>query len=288
MKINKISPLKHKYLQITSVIAKPPTLLYYTGSLPDQRIPTIAIVGTRKPTLYGKEVTSQLAYGLAQKGVVIVSGLALGVDAIAHRAALDAGGITIAILPCGLPKIAPATNRGLAEDILRSGRGALISEYAPDAVIAWKSNMLERNRLVAGVADALLITEASLRSGTINTAARALEQGKTVFVVPGNITSPASAGCNALIRQGATPVTCADDIIEELAPQLLTAQSQLNLGSNSVETAIIAQLQAGLRDGDDMQRAIGVDAGEFNIALTMLELAGTIKPLGANQWALRQ
>jgi DNA processing protein len=286
MKINKISPLKHKYLQITSVIAKPPQILHYIGELPSARQPTVAVVGTRKPTSYGREVTERLAYDLASKGVVIVSGLALGTDAIAHQAALDAKGTTIAILPCSLPKIAPATNHLLAHRIVEHG-GALISEFTEESQVVWKSNLLQRNRLVAGLADALLITEASARSGTLNTASHALEQGKHVFVVPGNITSPQSVGCNLLIKQGATPVTCAEDILEVIAPQLLTAQSQLALGSTPAETAIIEQLRAGLRDGDDIQRTTGIAAGEFGVALTMLELAGAIKSLGANQWTLR-
>ncbi|MFZ1258155.1 MAG: DNA-processing protein DprA [Candidatus Saccharimonas sp.] len=286
MIINEILPLKHKYLQIVTTIAKPPKLLYYIGSLPAQRIPTIAVVGTRKPTQYGREVTERLVYDLAHKGVMIVSGLALGVDALAHSAALDANGRTVAILPCGLPKIAPATNHQLAHRIVERG-GAIISEYKADQPVAWKSNMLARNRLVAGLADGLLITEASARSGTLNTAGHALEQGKHVFVVPGNITSPQSAGCNALLKQGATPVTCAEDILEIIAPQLLTSQAQLALGSNPLETSIIEALKNGLRDGDDIQRTTTANSAEFNTALTMLELAGTIKALGANQWTLR-
>ena len=222
----------------------------------------------------------------AARGIVVISGLALGVDAIAHRAALDAHDTTLAVLPCGLPRIAPATNRGLAEDIIRGG-GALLCEYDSDTEVAWKSNMLERNRLVAGIADAILITEASARSGTLNTAAHALEQGKTVFVAPGNITSPSSAGCNALLKQGATPVTCVEDILEVIAPQLLTAQTQFALGSNPTETEIINRLQAGVRDGDEIQRLTGIAAGDLSTSLTMLELAGTIKALGANQWTLR-
>ena len=286
MKINDIIPHKHNYLQIVGNIAKSPRILHYTGTLPETRIPTVAIVGTRKPTSYGREVTERFAHDLASRGIVIISGLALGVDAIAHRAALDAHGTTLAVLPCGLPRIAPATNRGLAEDIIRSG-GALLCEYNSDTEVAWKSNMLERNRLVAGIADAVLITEASARSGTLNTAAHALEQGKTVFVVPGNITSPSSAGCNALLKQGATPVTCVEDILEVIAPQLLTAQTQFALGSNPTETEIINQLQAGIRDVDEIQRVTGIAAGDLSTSLTMLELAGTIKALGANQWTLR-
>ncbi len=286
MKINEVSPVKHKYLQITAHIPNAPKTLYYIGALPAKRVPTIAIVGTRKPTSYGVEVTNRLAYDLAVKGVVVVSGLALGVDALAHKATLQAKGVTIAVLPCGLNTVVPRTNRGLAIDILGSG-GALISEYEPGAETSYKSNMLERNRIVSGLSDAILITEASARSGTLNTAAHALAQGKTVFVVPGNITSPLSAGCNALLKQGATPVTQASDILQVIAPHLLEPQATLALGSNPLETAIIELLQAGLRDGEQIQRQVGVGVGDFNAALTMLELTGTICPLGANQWTLK-
>ncbi len=286
MNINSISPLKHPYLQIVGNIAKPPVTLHYIGALPERRVPSIAIVGTRKPSVYGREVTQQLAGELARKGVVIVSGLALGVDGIAHKAALDAGGMTLAILPCGLPKVYPATHRGLAEQIIKSG-GALLSEYDPGTDTAWQSNFLARNRIVAGLADAVLITEASARSGTLNTAMHALEQGKEVFVVPGNITSPLSAGCNALLKQGATPVTCVEDILQVIAPDTISNQNRLALGSNDTETAIIQQLTAGIRDGEEIQRITGITANEMSIALTMLEISGTVKSLGANQWTLR-
>ena len=286
MNINKVSPDKHKYLQITSVIDKPPVTLYYCGTLPESRVPTVAIVGTRKPTAYGKEVTHRLAYDLAQQGIIIVSGLALGVDGLAHQAALEAGGTTLAVLPCGLPKIYPARHHDLAAAIVAKG-GALITEYTSDDEISYQSNFLERNRIVAGLADAVLITEAAARSGTLNTAAHALAQGKEVFVVPGNITSPMSSGCNALIKQGAHVALSADDIIQVIAPELLRQQSTLPLGSTPAEFAILQQLKDGVRDGDEIQRNTELSAVEITTALTMLELSGAIHGLGANQWTLR-
>jgi len=286
MNINKVSPDKHKFLQITSVIDKPPRTLYYAGQLPETRVPTVAIVGTRKPTAYGKEVTYTIAHELAKQGIAIVSGLALGVDAIAHTAALDAGGTTVAILPCGLPKIYPSTNRDLAERIVASG-GALLSEHDADKDFSYQSDFLVRNRIVAGLADAVIITEAAARSGTLNTAAHALAQGKDVFVVPGNITSPMSGGCNALIKQGAHIVLSAEDIIEAIAPQLLRKQEILPLGATPAETAVLTQLKAGTRDGDEIQRVTELSATDINTALTMLELAGAVRALGANQWTLR-
>ena len=285
MNINSTSPDKHKFLKVLAKIDKPVKTVFYSGDIPSTRIPTVAIVGTRKPTAYGKEITYKLAADLAKKGVVIVSGLALGVDGIAHTAACDAGGITVAVLPSGLPRIYPSSHRGLAERILETG-GALITEYEEGMTNAYQSNLLARNRIVSGLADAILITEVAARSGTLNTAAHALAQGKEIFVVPGNITSPMSAGCNALIKQGAHVATVADDIIEHIAPQLLQQQTQFNLGSNPAESAIITELQAGLRDGDEIQRKTGLSSTEFNTSLTMLEVQGTIRALGANQWTL--
>jgi DNA processing protein len=284
-KINRISPDKQNFLQIITSIALVPKTLYAIGELPPQRRPTIAIVGTRKPTAYGKEVTHRLAYDLAKRGVVIVSGLALGVDGIAHRAALDAGGTTIAVLANGLPRIYPASHRQLAADIVQHG-GAIISEYEPE-VGARDFQFLERNRIVSGISDGVIITEAAARSGTLNTASHALEQGKEVFVVPGNITSPLSAGCNRLLRQGATPVTCAEDVIEAIAPQLLQPQAQLALGDNPLQAQIIQLLQQGIRDGDQLQATAKAPASQFATELTMMEINGIVRSLGANQWTLK-
>lgn len=268
-----------------SHIAKKPKTLYFAGKLPDSRIPTVAIVGTRKPTSYGKEVTTTIASDLARHGVVIVSGLAYGVDALAHRAALEVNGTTIAVLANGLPDIYPTAHKQLSEQIIEKG-GAIISEYEPHASAkSW--TFLERNRIVSGLSDAVVITEAASRSGTLNTAMHALEQGKEVFVVPGNITSPMSVGCNQLLKQGATPITSADDILEVIAPDLLTSQSILPLGSTPLETNIIELIASGIRDGDELQQKASSSATDLSTALTMLELSGAIKNLGANQWTLR-
>lgn len=285
MKINNISPDKHKYLQILGTLDMPVKKIYYMGALPEARRPTLAIVGTRRPTRYGTEVTERFAYELASKGVIIVSGLALGVDALAHRSALDAHGTTLAVLANALPEISPRTNRELGERIIREG-GVVLSEMNEDEPMG-KWSFLYRNRIVSGLSDAILITEAGARSGTLNTAAHALAQGKEVFVIPGNITSPLSAGCNNLLKQGAIPVTSPDDILEIIAPELLTSQGSLALGSNELETGIIQLIQSGMRDGDDIQSSLKIDASELAGALTMLELTGTVRSLGANQWTLR-
>ena len=285
MKINQISPLDNKFTQIIGTIALVPSTLYYIGELPAERRPAVAIVGTRRPTAYGREVTERLAGDLARRGVVIVSGMALGIDAIAHRAALDAGGTTIAVQANGLDRLTPTSNRQLGEDIVKSG-GAIVSEYEPNEP-PYAFRFLERNRIVSALSDAILITEASSRSGTLNTARHALEQGKEVFVVPGNITSPLSAGCNALLKQGATPVTDANDILHVIAPQLLKPQTQMVLADNPLQSSIIRLLSDGIRDGDELHRLAEVSASEFGAELTMMEINGQIRSLGANQWTLR-
>lgn len=285
MKINKLSPQDNIYTQVLTSIALVPKTLYYYGKLPEIRRPSVAIVGTRKPTRYGTEVTQRIAYELAQQGIVVISGMALGVDALAHRAALDAGGTTIAVQANGLDTLYPRTNQRLGEDIIQQG-GAIISEYEP-SVAARDFQFLERNRIVSGLADAIIITEAAARSGTLNTARHALEQGKDIFVVPGNITSPLSAGCNALLHQGALPLIEPKDVIERIAPQLVRQQTSLPLGDTPLQTEILTLLQAGLRDGDDILKTIGAPASEFATELTMLEINGLVRPLGGNQWALR-
>lgn len=284
IKINKTTPDKHKYLAVLGMISKPPKDIFFTGTLPEVRHPTVAIVGTRKPTAYGREVTHKLAYDLAKHGVIIVSGLALGTDGIAHRGALEAGGATIAVLANSVDVIYPRSHTALGQEIIKKG-GAILSEYEPPTP-ARNFQFLARNRIVSGLSDAIIITEAAIRSGTLSTAARALEQGKEVFVVPGNITSPLSAGCNALLKQGAHPITSAEDVLEIIAPQLLRSQQKLPLGNSTEESAIIELLQAGVRDGDELQQQSGIDAATFSQTMTLMELQGTIRGLGGNIWTL--
>ena len=285
MKINTILPRDYKYLQIIDTIAVKPKRLYFIGKLPTERRPTVAIVGSRRPTAYGKEVTYRLASDLASHGIIIISGLALGIDAIAHRGALDSGGITLAVLANGVDYIYPATNKNLADDIISNG-GAIISEYEPGTP-ARDFQFLERNRIVSGLADAIIVTEAAVRSGTMATVAHALDQGREVFVVPGNITSPLSAGCNNLIKQGAHPITCAEDVLEVIAPELLRPQAMLPLGNTPLESKIIGLLQSGVRDGEDLQIKSKSNISEFSQTLTLMEISGTIRSLGGNQWTLK-
>lgn len=267
------------------LIATPPKELFTTGAeLEDLLVrPTVAIVGSRKVSAYGKDVTMKLAYKLAEQGIVIVSGLALGVDGLAHQAALDAGGLTIAVLPSPVERVYPATHRQLATQILQRG-GALVSEY-PAATETLRHHFIERNRLVSGLADVLLITEAAEKSGTLHTARFALEQGRDVMAVPGNINSPNSVGCNNLLKAGAHPVTSYEDVLHVLGLEAQANRQKLS-GSNEHEQALLDLLAGGIQDGDELQLRSELDIALFNQTLTMLEITGKIRPLGGNFWAL--
>ena len=189
MEINRICPDEHNFTQRLASIANPPKSLCFMGTLPTSGAPVVAIVGSRKPSAYGREVTEQLASDLAKAGYIIVSGLALGIDGIAQKAALEAGGTVIGVIPNELPDISPQTNYKLAMNIIENG-GAILSEWKKgDGKIVNRWSFLERNRLVSGLADAVIITEAAERSGTLNTAATPCP--KAVTSLPCQATSPA-------------------------------------------------------------------------------------------------
>lgn len=275
------SPLYPEYLRN---IPTPPKQLHYLGdleSLLDK--PRLAIVGSRKVSAYGKAVTLQLSKQAAQQGIVIVSGLALGVDGLAHQGTLEAHGKTIAVMACGLDRIYPATHRELAQRILEQG-GALVSEY-PIGTEPYKTNFLERNRIISGLCDSVLITEAALRSGSLNTANHALEQGRNVLAVPGNITSELSGGTNNLIKMGATPVTELTDIVT--AMQLdMAAIAQEIVGVSEEETMLLTLLSGGTTDASELLFKSDLPPQIFNQTLTMLEITGKVRPLGAGHWGL--
>lgn len=242
--------------------------------------PRLAVVGSRKVTPYGRAVTEALVRELVQAGVVIVSGLAIGVDAIAHQTALEAGGLTMAILAGGLDRLHPASHYRLAHDIMRGG--ALVSEYAV-GIPSYKHHFIARNRLVSALSDAVLITEAAEKSGTLHTARFALEQGKDVLAVPGNITSPTSAGTNNLLKSGATPVTGAADVLHVLGVQPPPVRL-LPKGDTPEEQIIIDLIASGEQDGSTLLVRSQLDVVHFNQTLTLLEITGKIRSLGGNQW----
>lgn len=284
MKVKKVSLISAEYPELLRSIASPPKQLYVLGDLSKlAHTKLVGIVGSRAITPYGKQVTYQLAYDAASRGIGVVSGLALGVDAVAHQACLDAGGYTVAVLPSGLDGIHPATNRPLAIRILEQG-GALISEYPPGSR-PFKQNFIARNRLVSGLSEAVLVTEASQRSGALHTANFALEQGRSVLAVPGNITTTTSQGTNNLIKSGATPVTDIRDVLYCLGFD--TTSSQIDVvGATAEEDTVLQLLRAGTTDINQLHALSKFDLGVFSQTMTMLEIAGKIRPLGGGQWTL--
>ncbi len=272
---------------LLQTIPNPPKQLFTTGVEIGKILsyPRIAIVGSRKVSTYGKQVTKQLAYELAKQGIVIISGLAYGVDMIAHTAALDAGGLTVAVLPTGLDKIYPAAHRQLATRI--QAHGMLVTEY-PNGTKSFKGNFIARNRLVSGLSDAVLITEAAENSGTLHTARFAIEQGKKLLAVPGNITSPTSAGTNQLIKTGAIVVTCANDVLNALGITTTPQKKTKPTSTDPHEQTILDLLFDGVTDGNTLLQASGLSLQAFHHAMTMLEISGTIQPLGNDQWKLHE
>ena len=260
-------------------IPDPPPVLYIRGNLlPTDRF-AVAVVGTRRVTAYGRQVAERLVADLARAGVTIVSGLARGTDAVAHRAALQAGGRTLAVLGSGLDRIYPTEHAGLAREIER--QGALISEFPPgtppDAL-----NFPRRNRIISGLSMGTLVVEAGETSGALITADFALEQGREVFAVPGSILSPASIGPNRLIQDGAKLVRGAQDVLEELNVSAIVQQEAVRevLPGNETEAALLRLLGGEPRHIDELGRAAALPVAEVSSALTMLELKGLVRQVG--------
>lgn len=260
-------------------IADPPPVLYLRGELLPEDELALAIVGTRRPTVYGRQATELFARGLAQNRVTVVSGLAKGIDTFAHRAALDGGGRTLAVLGSGLDIIYPGDNRRLAAEVAE--RGALISEFPlgtqPDGV-----NFPRRNRIISGLSTATLVVEAGEASGALITAEFALEQGRDVFAVPGNIFSPASHGPNRLISEGAKPACELRDILEEL--DLETAVEQRGVRAavpeSETEAVVLRCLSHEPLHIDEIRRAVCLPMSVVTSSLTMLELKGLARQAG--------
>ena len=286
MKIKQISPLDNNFTNLLDGIAVMPKILYYYGELPERR-PSVAIVGTRKNTPYGRDIAYKTAFELAKNGVIIVSDLAMGIDGIAHRGALAAKGTTVAVLGTPIDTIHPKCHLSLAREILDTG-GAIISEYPAGMALNHKRSFLHRNRLISGLSDIVIVVEANERSGSLNTAMHALEQGRTVFAVPGDLTRPLSRGCNRLIAQGANVLTSVDDVLGLLFPGTKNQKSPPRnlLGDSPEETALLRALASGEREGSKLLALANLDASTFNRTITLLEIKGRVSSLGLNRWCL--
>lgn len=286
MEYNQLTLTSPLYPDILRNLHNPPKQLHYQGALLNilQR-PRVAVVGTRNISPYGQQVTHELVTRLVEQGIVIISGLAYGVDAAAHRACLQAGGTTIAVLPSPLQKIAPAGNASLAAAILKQG-GALVSEYDIHDE-PFKTNFVVRNRIVAGLAQAVVITEAGERSGSLHTAGYAFEQGTPVLVVPGDIYRPGSKGVHALLlRDKASIVTNYTHILQQIGLQPHVTPAQHIKGRNTQEQSILDLMLKGITEGEQLLSQSKLDVSLFNQTLTMLEISGKIRPLSNNYWAL--
>lgn len=264
-----------------------PPVLYLYGKLTEADRFALAVVGTRNSSTYGQQVTQRMVTELARGDVTIVSGLALGIDTIAHTAALDAGGRTIAVLACGLDIIYPPVNRGLARRIVESGQGVLMSEYPPGTQPEG-SNFPARNRIISGLSLGVLVVEAPERSGALITADKALKQGRDVFAIPGSILSSRSVGVNKLIQDGARPVMDVKDIIESLNLFMIPRQIEMQsiLPDNAEEKKLLDLLSHDPLHIDDLIRESELAANDVIAVLTMMELKGMIRQVGSMQYIL--
>ena len=263
-------------------VPEPPPLLYAWGDVSLLARPAVALVGSRDHTAYGAEAARLLAAGVARAGVVVISGMARGIDAIAHTAALDAGGRSVGVLGNGFGVIYPAANRSLYERMV--AHGCLITELPPGER-PHAGAFPRRNRLISGLAGVTVVVEAATKSGALITSDCALDQGRAVLAVPGPITSATSAGCNRLIQQGAKPALCPGDILEELGLPQTTGDAVAQRADtrtpppelNPVQRSLWDALVAEPRHIDALVAAVGTDTSAVLTALTELELRGLVK-----------
>ena len=272
MNLRRLARPDRRFPPLLRQIPDPPAALWLRGDAAPELLaqPSVAVVGARACSSYGRAVARSLGRDLAGAGLVVVSGLARGIDGEAHRGAIESSGRTVAVLGCGVDRDYPAAHAELARRILAAG-GAVVSEYEPGVEPApWR--FPARNRIIAGLCRVVVVVEARERSGALITADFALDGGREVLVVPGEITSALSAGTNTLLRLGATPVTCAGDVLEAvgLAPVVETPPVD---GLGATVLAAVAARAGGV---DEIARACGLGAGAVAATLVDLELAGRV------------
>src|SRR5713101_3087629 len=273
LRIRVITWKDKSYPSLLREIDDAPPVLYTYGKLTEADQFALAVVGTRNSTTYGRQVTERIVTELAKGQVTVVSGLALGIDTIAHTAALDAGGRTIAVLASGLDIIYPPTNRGLARRIVESGQGALITEY-PLGVQPDGGNFPARNRIISGLSLGVLVAEAPAKSGALITAGFALKQGRDVFGIPGSILSNKSSGVNKLIQDGAKPVMEVNDILEALHLFMIPqhVEMQAVLPDNDEESVLLKLISHEPCHVDELIRGSGLATTTVSSTLMMMEI----------------
>jgi len=280
--------IDEKYPARLKEIEQPPPVLYVRGELLPEDDFAVAIVGTRRVTPYGRQITDDLATFLGANGVTVVSGLARGVDGLAHDAALKAGGRTIAVLGSGVDRIYPTENRALAEQVIL--HGALISDY-PVGTAPESSNFPPRNRIISGLSLAVIVVEAGESSGALITAEFAAEQGREVFAVPGNILAPQSKGTNRLIQNGALSLLTPQDLMQALNLTHITAQKSARkmLPADDVEAKLMMTLGSEPLHVDEIRNQTGLPVEKVSAALVMMELKGMVRQVGGMHYvAIRE
>jgi DNA processing protein len=262
-----------------------PPILYIRGSLLPEDEWCLAVVGTRRATVYGRQAAEEIVADLVRNKITIVSGLAKGIDSIAHHSALEAGGRTIAVFACGLDIVYPAENAALARNIIQ--QGALLSEY-PLGTRPKADNFPRRNRIMSGLGLGVLVIEADETSGAMITAHLALEQNREVFAVPGSILSPASRGTNRLIQEGAKLVRDYTDILEELNLTAVAQQMEIKevIPASDTESLLLRQLSAEPAHIDEVCRGSGLPISTVSSTLAMMELKGLVKQVGTMNYVL--
>ena len=259
-------------------LPNPPKQLYVRGDAKLLYMPAVAVVGTRKISHEGRALTRQLAADLARAGLVVVSGLAFGADAAAHEGALEAEGLTVAVLASGVMEITPREHENLGQKILKNG-GAIVGEQPPESSAAFRGSFLERNRIVAGLSLAVVVTEAPIKSGALNTASHARKLGRPIFAVPGSPLAFNSQGANLLIQQGAHLVTRAADILEILKFKP-PAHSAWRNEAGTAHSPILNALKNGPQNIDNLASITKLAIVPLMAELTKLELDGQIKDVG--------
>ena len=276
--IKYITSQDESYPSLLREIDDYPSVLFYKGkNILKEYMPAVAMVGTRNATPYGTYVTCKLASSFARSGVTVVSGLASGIDAHAHRSVLGENGATIAVLGCGVDVVYPYSNKELYNKIIEKG-GMIISEYLPGTKPV-QFNFPQRNRIISGLSMGTVVVEASKKSGSLITARMAAEQGRDVFAVPGNITQQSFVGCNQLLQDGAKLVTNAQDVLSELLPMYkpeMRKEQTVKINLNDAEKNIIKAINCGYNTVNDISKYLKVPINLVNSNLTMLEIKGAV------------
>lgn len=276
------------YPESLKKIDNPPFVLYKRGEIEPRDAIAIAVVGTRRMTGYGGQVTESLVAELVAAGVTVISGLARGIDSVAHQTALASGGRTVGVLACGLDMVYPPENQGLVRAIV-ADRGAVVSEY-PLGMQAVPGNFPARNRIIAGLALGTVVVEGDQRSGALITARHAAEQGREVFAVPGQITSRNSAGPAALIKMGAKLVWQVEDILEELKIKTRKEKQEAKevLPENPEEEMILSLVQDEAKHLDQIARDSGFDAARVASLMSLMEIKGKVRNLGGMRYIINR